>query len=160
VNRRKVLRMRRLPAIVFGFVVAVVVAAFPCSWFVPGVFPTGVHTLSGQVQGSLRPRRKELGRRPAIPGAYVELTTRLDRSYVGTEKDFPPYRAEIVRQHKGAIRHFDCGKVVAASETDDSGHFELPKPINGKHCLRVVTKEQRRDPSREWECEAVNFPLM
>lgn len=115
--------------------------AFPCSQFIPGVFPIAMQKVSGDVQGSLRPQQSKLGERPAISGAHIELRTRVDGSYVEKVTDESPYKAMMLRKYKGAITAFHCGTLIATTETGSSGHFELLKPANGKYCLNVVLND-------------------
>jgi hypothetical protein len=131
--------MRRTTIIVFSLLAT---GAFACSQFIPGVFPSRLNAVSGALQGSPKPQQFEMGHRPPIANARVELRVRTDKTFVEKTEDPSPYIEKILKQYTGAITKFECGELVATTRTDTNGSFKFSTPSPGKYCLKVVISEK------------------
>lgn len=118
-------------------------AVHPCSQFVPGGHATRLSRLSGQVQATRVPRDYKAGQRPVLAGARVELRVRTDKAFVQPPSpNEPKYRADIIRSYVGAIKEYECGKLVSSTATNRKGKFQLPRADAGKYCFIVIPRER------------------
>jgi hypothetical protein len=132
--------------------------AFACSQFIPGVFPSRLTAVSGALQGTPAPQRYEMGHRPAIANARIELRVRTDKSFVEKTEDPSPFIEKMLKQYKGAVTSFECGELVATTLTDTNGSFKFSTPTAGKYCLKVVfpKKGQRWQAAANGEERAID----
>lgn len=120
-----------------------VTSVLPCSKWVPGGYATKVSGLSGVVQATREPEAYKVGQRPVLVGARVELRVRTDKAFVQPPSpNEPKNRAEMIRKYVGAIKEYECGKLISTTATNGQGEFHLSAAHTGKYCFIVIPREQ------------------
>jgi len=134
----------RLVGLCVGVVLTFNSAASACSQYVPGVLSTRVARLQGTVQATTQPAyQTKLGERPLVAGAAIEVRKRTDTAFVLPAPNDPPWQKDLNQRFQGAIKHYDCGKVVARTTTNDKGAFALSKIPVGQYCLIVTPRPSK-----------------